>query len=197
MADVRAVPAVCEAVLRLLKLNLSRADFNDTDLEFRVFSQEDFATAPQAGVSLFLYRIFPNGIHRTPAARVGPAGRRLKTQLPVDLHFFLTAWAGDPSLQNMIAGWAMRVLEDYPVIPMGILDDVAAGAFRPDETVEIVLSDLTNEDLFRIWETLVADRYRISVPYIARNVRLDSSREETAGVSVQERSFDYHGRSRT
>lgn len=187
MADYRAVATVTEAVLQLLRSEYDAADF-DRELEFKVFTAKDFNKPLEAGVSLFLYRIFPNGVQRTPPGRPDPMGRRYPTLLPLDLHLLLTVWGKEASLQHTIAGWMMRVLEDQPIFPAALLNAVAPGVFRPDETVELSLTELTNEDLLRIWDTLVQNVYQLSVPYVARVVRLESRRPlgEAAG-EVQER----------
>ena len=102
----------------------------------------------------------------------------------------LTVWGREASLQHTIAGWMMRVLEDQPIFPAGLLNAVTPGAFRPDETVEVLLTELTNEDLLRIWDTLVQNVYQLSVPYVARVVRIESTRPlGEGGGLVQEREL--------
>ncbi|MCI0394373.1 MAG: DUF4255 domain-containing protein [Chloroflexi bacterium] len=189
MADYRAVAAVCEAVIYLLHSNYAPGDFNN-ELEFRVYTAGDFADPIESGVSLFLYRIFANGSHRIPAGRLTPAGRR-QTQLPLDLHFLLTAWGRSASLQQTIAGWMMRVMEDTPILPVGLLDRVIPGVFSANETVEIALAELATEELLHLWETLPQQRYQLSLPYVARNVRIESAQLLGAGEPVQERTFEY------
>jgi hypothetical protein len=190
MADFRAIVAVCDAVLRLLQTSYQPEDFNN-DLEFKSCRAEDLNQPVTAGVTLFLYRILHNGNHRTPRGRIGVDGRRYRPQLPVDLHFLLTAWGEDASLQQTIAGWMMRTLEDTPILPAGLLNATAPGVFRPDEAVEIALAELNTEDLLHIWETVTENRYQLSVPYVARNVRIESTQPITTGPPIQERELDY------
>jgi hypothetical protein len=180
MADYRAVASITETVLQFLRSNYNPTDF-DQELEFKVFTARDFVKPPNAGVSLFLYRIFPNGVHRTPPGRVGPDGRRFPPLLPLDLHMLLTVWGREASLQHTIAGWMMRTLEDQPIYPASMLNATSPGVFRPDETVELSLTELTNEDLLRIWDALVQNVYQLSVPYVARVVRIESSRPIVEG----------------
>jgi hypothetical protein len=192
MADYRAIAAVCDAVRYLLQTNYKPEDFNNIELEFKVYVAKDFSQPMTAGASLFLYRVFYNSNHRTPGGRVGPDGQRYRTQLPVDLHFLLTAWGKDASLQHTIAGWMMRTLEDTPILPVSLLNAVAPNVFRPDETVEISLTELTTEDMLRLWDTLLQNNvYQLSVPYIARNVRIESAQSLTIGPVIQERAFDH------
>jgi hypothetical protein len=187
MADYRAVATVSEAVLQFLRSNYRAEDF-DQELEFKVFTAKDFSKPLNAGVSLFLYRIFPNGVQRTPPGRLGPDGRRFPTLLPLDLHMLLTVWGREASLQHTIAGWMMRTLEDQPIYPAALLNAVTPGVFHPDETIELSLTELTNEDLLRIWDTLVQNVYQLSVPYVARIIRIESARPlGEGGGLVQER----------
>lgn len=190
MADYRAVSAVTEGVLQLLRNSYRAEDFNQ-ELEFKVFTARDFNQPLSAGVSLFLYRIVPCGVSRTPPGRLRADGTRAETLLPLDLQFMLTVWGRDASLQHTIAGWMMRVLEDHPIFPAAILNAVVPGSFRADETVEICLSELTNEDLLRMWDTLVQNVYQLSIPYVARIVRIESTRAlGPGGGLVQERDLD-------
>ena len=82
----------------------------------------------------------------------------------------------------------MRMMEDYPVLTAPLLNGIRDGVFHDDETVEIVAGQLTNEELMRIWDDLGAE-YQLSVPYIARVVRIDSLLTLPTGRPVQERAF--------
>ena len=77
MGGIQAVEAVCETVIKLLRDNSSDSGISD-QLTFRVFTVDDFSENSDnkidRGVSLFLYRILPNGNHRTPSGRMGPDG---------------------------------------------------------------------------------------------------------------------------
>lgn len=192
MADTRAVMAVGEAAANLLRAAYDPADFA-SPLDIRTITAREFASnAPEAGVSVFLYRITANGAHRIPAGRVDPDGRRRLTKLPVDLHFLLTVWGGEASLQHAVAGWMMRVLEDTPLLGPGALNAAAPGSFRHDESVEFTLAEVPTEDLLRIWEVLGLNLYQLSIPYTARCVRIESTTREpeAGGAPVQERVQD-------
>lgn len=167
------------------------ADFDGNQLEFKVYVAKDFDQPMDAGVSFFLYRIYVNTVNRSPPGRIGPSGERQPPQLPLDLHFLLTAWAKDASLQHTVAGWMMRVMQDMPSLPPGLLNRKVAGVFHDDETVEISPTQLTTEELFRIWEVIVGNAYQISVPYVARNVKIESRLAWSVGRPIQERSLEF------
>jgi len=191
MSHFRAVSAVSDTIVHLLASRYSSEEFNLNPLEFSVYVASDFATPMEAGVSVFLYRIYVNATQRTPPGRIGADGRRLRSPLPLDLHFLITAWGRHASLQHSIAGWMMRVLEDTPSLPAGLLNHDGLQIFEPDESVELTVAEIDTETLFRIWEVIGTNSYQVSVPYVARGVRIDSDRAVESAGPVQERVFDY------
>jgi hypothetical protein len=195
MATHRGIESSCQAVVEILRENYDPTSFN-RDLEFRVLSAGGFETGLSAGVSLFVYRVLVGDSPRTPAGRRSESGVPLQAQLPVDVHFILTAWAPDASLQQGITGWMMRTMDDHRVLPPGLLNRMSPRVFRDDETVEVLDGELVSEDLFRLWELLGSVTYQLSVPYVARNIRLESERELVSAARVRERIADYEGAGR-
>ncbi|MEZ4768523.1 MAG: Pvc16 family protein [Caldilineales bacterium] len=190
MATYRAISATCQAIVRLLQQSWRPELFDDAPLQFAVYSTQDFADPMDAGVSLFLYRANINGAQRTPPARIDSNGQRRRPQLPLDLHLLLTPWAKAASLEHEILGWTMRTLEDWPILPAGILNSQVPNTFAAEETVEIVRNDVAIEELVRIWDVLPHD-YHVSASYIARVVRIDSDVDLQAGSPVLTRQLDY------
>jgi len=190
LAGFRAVQTTCASVMRLLQESY-RPDLIESrlNLQFDVYLADDFKNHMTAGVSLFLYRIYVNSTQRTPLPKP-TNGIQRRPRLPLDLHFFLTAWATKASLQHAILAWAMRTIEDRPMLPASLLNGVTAGVFEDDETVEIVAGQLTNEELMRIWDDLPVE-YQLSVPYVARIVRIDSMLDLTDEPSVRKRDLRY------
>jgi hypothetical protein len=90
----------------------------------------------------------------------------------------------------------MRVMEDHAILPASLLNSVIdvnaqPTVFHPDETVEVVPSELINEDLLRLWQDLVQHEYQLSVPYVARNIYIESRQVLVGGPPVQRRTTDY------
>jgi hypothetical protein len=190
LAEFHAIQVTCDAVMRLLQESY-RPDLIEpsSNLQFEVYGTEDFKSHMAQGVSLFLYRVHVNTTQRSPLVK-DPVGSVRRQLLPLDLHFFITVWAPKASLQHAILGWAMRLLEDNPVISSSLLNGVREETFRGDETVEMVVGQLTNEELMRIWDDLGAE-YQLSVPYVARVVRIESLYEMAEGEPVRQRRFEY------
>ena len=175
MADYRAIRAVGEALMTLLETSYRTQDFNDIVADFRMFTSRDFTNnAITNGASLFMYRLYCNGTYRIPPGRIGEDGKRMDTQLPLELHFLITVWGGEASYQYELAGWILRVLEDTPMLPSAVLNSTTPNVFRPDETVDIIHAELRTEDLLRIWEVLGINAYQLSIPYVARVVNIES-----------------------
>jgi hypothetical protein len=190
MASYKAIAATCEAIVRLLRSSYDPALFNGANLDFQVYVAEDFTKPMEEGVSLFLYRIYTNGNNRLPSGRTLPNGRRQTPELPVDLHFLLTAWAQKASLQHEIAGWMMRVMEDNASLPASVLNTYQSDVFHSEEGIEIGLTELSVEDMFHVWEVMIRHVYQLSVPYQARMLEIESGVLGAGSGLVQERVSD-------
>lgn len=189
MSGYQAISSTLETIVRVLRTGYDPSEFNGAVLDFKVYVSDDFTQPMEQGVSLFLYRIYPNGAARAPQGRLLPDGRRQRTKLPLDLHFMATAWARRASLQHEIAGWMMRVMEDNAVLSAELLNGPRPGVFQPEETVAISHIDLSVEDTFRIWETVIEHAYQLSVPYVARTLEIESLRIDEQFAPVQERQL--------
>lgn len=191
MADYRAITAVSEAIRGVLRSSYRRADFDDTELEFEIYTSRDFSRSITNGITVFLYRVYIQGTNRIPPGRIGLDGRRRKPQLPLELHYLITVFAGQYTLQHSLAAWAMRTLEDNALLTASVLNAGGQAIFRPEETVEVCLAEMRTEDLFRIWEVLGATPYHLSIPYLARVVAIESIERlpEAEGPPVQDRTL--------
>lgn len=191
MARISAIAATCDAIRRVL-LSAAAVDNLGFDVAVEVFGPTQFGPDEQpfpTGVSVFLYRVLPNLSHRTPAGRVLPDGRRHRTHLPVDLHLLLTVWAERPETQNIIVAWMMRTLEDYPTLPASLLNIGYEGTFAPEESVELVVSEMSGEEILHLWEVLGQRIYQISIPYVVRALFIESQRLEPVAEPVQVRTY--------
>lgn len=174
MAKHQAIAAVCNTIVRHLESQSTPQDFAGDRLQFKVFQAQDFARPMKAGISLFLYRITQNSVSSNrPPGRLNPDGIRQKPPLPLDLHFLLTAWAKNANLQQKIAGWMLRKLEDTPILNASLLNQRYPGVFQSDESVEVLLEPLSAQELFGFWEGITRSTYQISVAYLARRVCIE------------------------
>ncbi len=137
---------------------------------------EDHTTLDQV-VSIFLHRMTVNENFRG-ASRVQDAPT-MQPAVFLDLHYLLTYWGTSAQAEQTILGWTIQQLQSSPILDSSIL--TADGAWSATESVQLVMADLSLEDILRIWDAL-GPKYRLSVAYLARVVRID--RTVTPGLPV-------------
>ncbi len=193
MASTDGIAAATRAFLGLLEEACPRHRFPGP-LAFSPVHPAVYAdTKMQAeGFTLCLYRIAPSTARRNLPPRLTPEGRRMKPSLPLDLYYLLTPWASNPETQQRLLGWALRHLEDTPVLVPAQLNRYLreADVFRPDEAVEIVADPMSLADLTSLWDKL-KPQFQVSMTYVARMVLIDSDLVLTEGPPVRTREFDY------
>jgi hypothetical protein len=190
MALYPGIAATSQAILGLLETAAIGGEFDG--VEFSHYQAADFASPMSAGVSLYLYRLTVSANRNLPP-RIGPDGRRRRPPIPLDLHYLLTAWAEDAIRQQRLLGFAIRALEDTPVLPAGVLNQHAPepDLFGPAETVELVFEAISLQDESAVWY-IAQNREQPSATYVARMVELESMldlEDEAAEVQTRELRF--------
>jgi len=175
VARHEAIVRICETVIELLGKTYT-ADSMDPTLAFTLSVPKNSTqnSATISTVFLSLYRVAPNGTPREPGGHLMKDGRWQKAQIPLDLHFLLTIWSDSSQTELSVAGWLMRAMEDNPILPASLLNGEGTNIFQPDETVKISLDELSIQDMTQLWESLTDSKYHLSIPYVARNVIIDS-----------------------
>lgn len=150
------------------------------------------AAVPRPALSIFLYRVDFNKAMRAAWSAIGTEDGR--GHLALDLHFLLTPWADNAEYEHLIIGRAMQAIEYTPILSGPLyyaptLPPADADEPRPSatEAIQLVLEEISTEALMRIFDSLPTD-YRLSVPYIARVVRLDT-RDARARPPVSDAQF--------
>jgi hypothetical protein len=95
-------------------------------------------------------------------------------------------------MQQQVLGWAVRVLDETPILPAALLNSHQGGkvVFDPSETVELVWEALSQQDLFDVWEVARTNQ-QPAASYVARAVVIDSKVPLDEYEPVQERRFGY------
>jgi len=200
--------------------SLARTFGKQADSIFSVCTTQSLIESDVGGetprVSIFLYRVLPNPSQRNLAGRLNPQGDRQLNQLSVDLHLLALVWAKHAETQHRFVGWVMRTLEDYPILPASVLNRGARpisipasdasedGAttpesveepriFHEDESVELLLGDIPAEELLQLWDTLGKGNIPlpIAIPYVVRNVCLESYRSRPPEAPTQQRVANF------
>jgi hypothetical protein len=191
MASYRAITAIGQAVLGILERACPRPEF--AGAQFELYQASDFMNPEpkvKEGVSLYLYRVATNGPRNLPN-RVAPDGTLYLPPLSVDLYYLVTPWAKTPERQQLLLGWAMRVMEDSRVIPSGLLNDqaVGSGIFGPNEDVEFVSDPISLQDLYDVWDSF-KPVMQLSAAFVVRHLDIDSDVALSGGPTVRTRIFD-------
>lgn len=172
MANVFGVHSVGSSIVTFLR-NTYPGEIDGRALPacaFELVSAGQLAGELEEGnrITLFLYRISVNEHSRQSAhLRAGDAGAG---PLGLDLHYLMSAWGMTPHEEQVALTWALRQLHQFPVLDASSLSPEAGWA--ADEVIQIVPSELSTEDLMRIWDALTPS-YRLSVSWVARLVRID------------------------
>ena len=180
MANFQGIAAAGASIVRLLnacfdeeqpiELRRTRAQL------VRTSDFEDPATRiTTPGLTIFFYRVDSNKTMRAAWSAIGSQDGL--PHLPLDLQFLITPWAENAEDELRILGKAMQCLESHPLLS-GVFLDASAG-WTPGESVQLSLGEVSTEDVMRTFDSLPLD-YRLSVPYVARIVRIDGNRQQPA-----------------
>ena len=189
MATYQAIAAVSLALKGLFDRALPKNEFPDA--EITLLQPADYTNGMAEGISLLLYRVAINQTQRNLPPRNAPDGTRYRPPLPVDLHYLLSAWSDDADTQQSLLGWAMRLLEDTPVLPGNLINPFTPEkpVFRADESVELICDPLPLEQWLALWATLTP-KAAASMTYIVRMVQIDSDKPMPDAERVRQRNFE-------
>ena len=183
MAGFRSISAAGRSIQRLLEMRFDEeAPIVDADgvpvrtsvaiLRTEDLDPDNFANlVSRPALTLFLYRVDFNKTMRAAWSGVGLNDGR--SHLALDLHFLLTAWAGNAESEHLVLGRALQAIEDTPILAGPLL--MQASDWAPNESLQLVLEDIDTESLMRIFDSLPLD-YRLSIPYVARVTRIEGRR---------------------
>ena len=184
MAGFSAIAAAGKSIERLLSGCLGAPPPEEAPVPNRTTQAflartEDFVKTGNAfgfsvpALTIYTYRVDFNKAMR---AAWSAAGSFTGTgHLPLDLHFLITPWADNAEHEQRILGKAMQCLETSPLLNGPLLYPDPLAGWAPNEGIQVVLEEISTEAVMRTFDSLPID-YKLSVPYIARVVRLDSKR---------------------
>ena len=175
MADYTAVFAVGDSLVNFLTSSYNAAPASlklPSPCTFKLVSSTEIATEETTTldqmITLFLHRITMNDQFRY-ASHLQDVNDR-QPVLFLDLHYLITYWGKEAQAEQKLLAWVMQQLQSYPILDKSILTTDAQ--WGTTETVQLIPSDISLEDILRIWDAL-GPKYRLSISYIARVVRID------------------------
>jgi hypothetical protein len=175
MAGSGAVLSVGNSLVAYLTAvnELARDSGDGVQASFQLVSSAEIAdiATPEAGatITFWLYRLGVDPYLRNRAA-APRSGAGPVFPLGLELHYLVTAWAANAAREHEALAFVMRELYRHPVLDRSVL--APAEAWRADEAVHLVSTELSTEDMMRIWDA-IRPEYRLSVTWCARVVRLD------------------------
>jgi Pvc16 N-terminal domain len=194
MASTDAIAATTDAIRALLD-GAAKESPTFSGITVSIYQSDDLQEALKADttamLSVLLHRISLSPNRRNVPVRTGPHGERYRPAIPVDLYYLVTAWAGEARTSQRLLGWAVRVLEDTPVLPSALLNDNGwDGTFYPDETVELTWAPLSMQEEYDMWQ-VAQNNQQPSASYVARTVAIESTRIVPEYALVQTTEWDY------
>ncbi len=174
MAKIGAVNDVGESIVALLRsrrdllesagqLTPVNASLDITQLSVSALSG---GTTPTSGLSLTCYQINhsdqPKNQHRLPGEPVRP-------EIAVELQYILASWSSRTEDEHAAIAWAMLELNSHSVLDRSTLR--GADIWEPEETVQIVPSNLSADEQYRLWDA-TGQKFRLSLTFTARVIRL-------------------------
>jgi hypothetical protein len=181
---MHTVLAATSATLRQMLLDSMTSDagpnalasfFSDT-ATVSLDAPDEMVASAREGLSLWLYRVAPGDVLRTPPREVRtlPTGEGTIPPPPLDLRldYLLTpiAQAG-AELEQRILGRAMQLFYTAPVIKGASLLAELAGTAA---ALRVTLQPLSLEEITRVWAALRTP-YRLSVSYEVRLEGINSA----------------------
>ena len=170
MANLQAIHSVGSSLITYLRDAYPEPLRTAHPCEFRLLSSgeleetNDFNTT----VTLYLYRV---GIEEH--TRNMPHNQRPQaTPFPLSLclYYLLIIWTDNALAEHTITAWVMSQLHQHPILDQSTLS--STGGWDQDDQIHIVPIEMSNEDLMRLWDAMTPT-YRLSLPYLARVVRID------------------------
>ena len=177
MANIAAIRSVGSSLVEYLDRSYQAAVFPDNvnkpNCTFEAVSSVaiDEAVDPNnAGTSV---RIFLYHVSVDPHLR--NSGRLMAPDMPapplsVALHYLFSFWSSSAENEHLVLGWTMLHLQATPLLDATILSSEAR--WTAEEVVQLIPEELSTADMMRIWDTL-EPKYRLSLGYVARVVRID------------------------
>jgi hypothetical protein len=193
MASYQAIGVTSEAIRTLLRRAAADPTNGLTNKAIDLFNAKRLNAPPadpNPTLSIYLRRVSLAQARRLFPPSTLPDGRPARRPFAVDLHYMIVAWANDPGTQQRALGWAVRVIEDTPVLPTALLNDgQAVPVFHPEETVELSWESLSEQEEHDLWQVAQVQR-QPSATFVARTVLLESWIAEPVPLPAQTREFD-------
>lgn len=171
MSASTSIADVTYTLEELLKNEQNPQDLFDISLKSP--AEETIVPSMKPKINLFLFRVAENINAKNQEWK--PLGTRTLVYPPLALNLFyvMTPFAEDPLDEHRVLGEAMRIFYGNAIVAGSQLQGVLENT---DEELKIELSQLSLEELTRIWSAFTIP-YRLTVCYEVRILLIDTDLE--------------------
>jgi hypothetical protein len=168
----------------------------------------DAMTSPQ--LNLFLYQVTPNAGWANVGlpARDARGERTAVPPLALDLHYLLTAYAKEDFQAEIVLGYAMQCLHEWPILPRERLREMHAG-WKKDgdnlrralatsnlaeqvEAIKVSPAKMDAEELSKLW-TAFQTGYHLTAAYLVSVALIESVLPARSPLPVLRRGTEDRG----
>jgi len=142
-------------------------------VDFDQVNSSPTAVIQYPAVSVYCYRVSVDRETRPGWSSVGYADGIAR--IPLRMHLLIAAWDTHVERELEHLGLTASILESEPILTGPLLDD--SGEFAPGDAIQVVADDLALDSMSEAFQALTTD-YRLSLPYLARVVRIDGRTEQ-------------------
>ncbi len=186
MAGYRALAAVGRSIVDLLNRRFAEtlpagprpAAVLAGTVDFDQVNSSPTAVIQYPAVSVYCYRVCVDRETRPGWSAVASVDGI--PRIPLRMHLMIAAWDTVVESEMEWLGLAAQVIEGEGILTGPLLHPT--GDWEPGDAVQIVPDDIALESMSEAFQALTTD-YRLSMPYIARVIRIDG-RREPGGESV-------------
>ena len=184
MAGYKALAATGRSIVGLLNLRFDEivapGDPKPTAVlagttDFDQVNSSPTAVIRYPAVSVYCYRMCVD--RETRAGWSAAASVDGIPRMPLRMHFLIAAWDTVVESELEWLGLAVQVLESEPILTGPVLD--TSGNWEPGDAVHVVADDLALDSMSEAFQALTT-QYRLSLPYVARVIRIQGRPVPTA-----------------
>jgi hypothetical protein len=181
VAGFRALAAVGRSIVDLLNRRFDellptgqtrpRAVLAGT-VDFDQVNSSPTAVIQYPAISVYCYRVSIDRETRPGWSAVGYSDGI--PRLPLRMHMLIAAWDTVVESELESLGLTAAILESESILTGPLLHP--SGDWSPGDAIQLVSDDLALDSMSEAFQALTTD-YRLSLPYLARVIRLDGRRE--------------------
>ena len=160
------------------------------DYSVSLMAPREIAKDLQNTIALVLYRLDVDQTRRhVTLPRIAPTAPA-RTALGLELRYLLAVWGKSSAAgEQVMLGHCMDILDRNAVISGPLLS--ADYAWEPHDALKLSIDSVSVDDMWRLWDGIDAS-YQLSVPYLARTVRLPPT-ETTDAPMTDTRTLIFAG----